>query len=402
MYKKFAGHFLMKNQIKIYKKLSQSGVGIVELMISAVLLGFLALAVTKLGVDTWRFQTESVTASEVNEFSSSLGYFFKGFGCSGEDGLNEFRGKDFPGTAPEDLTIEKYVGWGETGDPIGEGFEFADGKWEVHSLTWKHKDSIDTIERKRRVEEPPDSGTFVDKTYEIKVAQISLQLKIKRDGIDGSSDDGYTMMTPYNVEIPFVVDPGSSSGKEIVDCVDPNLDGQDICAVIGAEYNEEENRCDPNENCFIKTSFVNCQTHRPGKKPWRDEDEEKITNLCDKLIKKAMTEGGEKRYVSFHNKDLGHTPGECPPDSDGILSGDVRRDQRYRCGKKCTDTAYGAGEIYLCMECPEGSSGGSTGSSGGSTGSSGGSTGGSSGSTGGSSGSTGGGSGSTGGGSGST
>ena len=347
----------MRNQIRIWKKLSQSGVGIVELLISAALLGFLALAVTKLGVDTWRFQTETVTSSEINEFSSSLGYFFKGLGCDDDENLNEFKGRVFPRDVVDPLNdpraqleLTKYEGFGDQppGTVIKAGSEFAGGKWKVRSLTWIHKTSIDPQIRKRKIEVPPDSGNFEDKEYEILVAQISLQSEMKKDGIDSGGDGDYIRMTPYNIEIPFVVDPDDN--YTIVDCVDLDLDGQDICAVIGAEYDEDTNSCKPEENCFIATSFVNCTSD------WNDPNQEAYDNIaakgkepCEDLVEPAIG----SYYVAFNDGDKLSTLQSCPDDTSMILSGDIHRSDTVECGKKCTHTYYATGKIYLCMQCKD-------------------------------------------------
>ena len=127
------------------EKMSQSGFGLVELIISVLLVGFLGLAVSNLGVKMFQMQRSTILTSETNEFSSSLGYYIK------QSCHKEFSGRIFPpdNGDEEELVIQNYEGYGDavTTD-IKSGTQF-DDKWVVTDLKWRRKTSIPEQEYRR-------------------------------------------------------------------------------------------------------------------------------------------------------------------------------------------------------------------------------------------------------------
>lgn len=307
--------------MKFKKKKSSSGFGLTELLVSAGLLGFIGLAVATLGVNLFKMQGKNVVMSEMNEFASSLGYYLK------QSCHDEFNGEVFPYSALSNppstpLVVGGYKGFGDfqTGS-IETGTIFED-KWKVTNLVWKHKTSIPGQEYRRE-----------DEDYTLVVATISIQselIQIESENI---------RMPIYSVEIPFLIDPDT---KKIVDCMSARgLAGEDICAIIGAEYDPDTKTCMPDQNCFLLTQFVNCTSDK-GSNP----NSQTPDSPCDELIKPEV----EHYTFNYYNEN---DTGSCPTDADMILSGEVSRREQHSCGKKCTNTYYATGKIYLCMACKD-------------------------------------------------
>lgn len=303
-----------------HKKKSKSGFGLVELLVSAGLLGFMGVAISTLGVNVFQMQKKNILASETNEFSSSLGYYLK------QSCHDEFKGKTFPGTSSQPLVISDYKGFGDsTASSIRTGTVFAD-KWKVTSLTWKDKGL------------PPQDYKREGATYQLAVATISLQSEI----IQPQDRTKTEKLPPYHIEIPFLID----SARKIEDCMSlKGMSSQDICTIVGAVYDEVTDTCVPDQNCFLLTQFVNCSVDR-GSHPSATPG-----SPCDQLVKPEL---GSNYYNYYKEVNEGGTPGSCPPNVDMILSGEVRRKGQQSCGKKCTNTYYATGKIYLCMKCPTG------------------------------------------------
>ena len=306
--------------MKIYrrtKKKSKSGFSLVELLVSAGLLGFMGVAISTLGINVFKMQKKNILTSETNEFSSSLGYYLK------QSCHDEFKGKTFPGSSYQSLVISGYKGFGDShASSIQTGTLFAD-KWRVISLRWKNK-GLTAQEYKREGD-----------TYQLVVATISLQSEI----IQPQDQTKTEPLPPYHVEIPFLIRPGGT----IEDCMSlRGLSSQDICTVMGALYDEVTDTCVPDENCFLLTQFVNCTADR-GSHPSATP-----ASPCDQLVKPEL--GGN--YYNYYNEGGG--TGSCPTNTDMVMSGEVRRKGRQSCGKKCTNTYYATGKIYLCLKCPTG------------------------------------------------
>lgn len=307
--------------MKVFKrtnKKSKSGFGLVELLVSAGLLGFMGVAISTLGVNVFQMQKKQILTSETNEFSSSLGYYLK------QSCHDEFKGKTFPGAASQPVVIDHYKGFGDSNVPkIETGTIFAD-KWRVTSLTWKDKGL------------PPQEYKREGDIYQLAVATISLQSEI----IQPQDQTKTESLPPYHIEIPFLIEPGT---RKIEDCMSlKGLSAQDICTVIGAVYDEATDTCLPDQNCFLLTQFVNCTADR-GSHPSATP-----ASPCDHLVKPEL--GGN--YYNYYNEGGGR--GSCPTNTDMIMSGEVRRKGQQSCGKKCTNTYYATGKIYLCVKCPAG------------------------------------------------
>ena len=305
---------------KYKRKKSKSGFGMVELLVSAGLLGFMGVAISTLGVNVFSMQKKSILTSETNEFSSSLGYYLK------QNCHEEFKGDTFPGTSDTPLVIENYKGFGES-PSVSEikTDTLFEGKWKVNSLTWKDKGLT-----------PQDYKREGD-TYKLVVATISLQSEI----IDPQDPTKAERLPPYHIEIPFLID----SANKIEDCMSAKgLSSKDICTIIGAVYDETTDTCVPDQNCFLLTQFVDCEKEVDGSKPTN------TSSPCDELVLPELKDGSEEHYYNYYNEG---NSGTCPVDTDMILSGEIRRkgQKRYSKGKK-VHTYYATGKIYLCLKCP--------------------------------------------------
>ena len=295
----------------------QYGFSIVEVLVVAGLLGFLALATVQMGLNTFKTQKSSVAISEVNEFSSSLGVYLKQY-CS-----SEFKGKRFPYNSSSNLVITGYKGFGGTTGNIRQGVVFAD-KWKVKSLKWEHKKSVGTQDHARE-----------GSTYKMVIGKISFLLEV-------ISDKNITQ-PPYHIEMPFIIDP---STRKVKDCT-TELQSADICTAVGAEWDSSKSSCEPKKNCFLKTSFVNCRDHK--QRGWRSRYAP--SSPCETLIRPQLR--GE--YIKFCNERRRGFCG-CPKDTKIVWTEELKETGRRSCGKKCT-AFYGArARIYLCMQC-EGYSG---------------------------------------------
>ena len=312
--------------MKIYrfaKKKSQYGFSLIELLVSAGLLGFVGIGVSTLGVNVFKMQRKTIMTSETNEFSSSLGYYLK-HSCQ-----DEFVGEIFPynkgpNTKPlPPLVVDDYTGFGDLSvGQIKTGVEFGD-KWKVTSLTWHHKTSVPEQDYKR-------AGT----DYKLVVATISIQSAVMQKEEEG----GDVSTTPYHIEIPFLIEPGTN---KIEDCMDAKgLRGEDICAAIGGKYNALTETCDPDKNCFVLKQFINCAFDK-GKAPTHAP-----ADPCFDLIEPEI---GSDYFHYYKQPDTG----DCPMGTDMILSGEVYRKgkQKYNKGKN-TNTYTASGKVYLCMRCP--------------------------------------------------
>ena len=317
--------------MKIHKhtrKKSKSGFGMVELLVSAGLLGFIGVAISTLGVNVFQMQRKSILTSETNEFSSSLGYYLK------QNCHEEFKGETFPGTSDTPLVIHNYKGFGESLNVSEiETDTLFEGKWKVNSLTWKDK-GIPAQNYKREGDD-----------YELVIATISLQSEI----INPSDNTKMERLPPYHIEIPFLIEPGT---RIIEDCMSAKgLSGKDICTIIGAVYDESTETCLPDRNCFLLTQFVDCEKKVELESDGKTSKPTETPSPCDELVKPELMDGSEEHYYNYHNED---SSGSCPTETDMILSGEVRRkgQKRYGKGNKRVHTYYATGKIYLCMKCP--------------------------------------------------
>ncbi len=321
---------IKKNKKKIAILQKQYGFSIMEVLVVSGLLGFLALATVQMGLNTFKIQKSSVTISEVNEFSSSLGVYLKQY-CS-----SEFKGKRFPLNSSSNLIITGYKGFGGRGSSdIKEGVVFAD-KWKIKSLKWEHKKSVGAQNYVRE-----------GRTYKMVIGKLSFLLEV-------IADKNITQ-PPYHIELPFIIDPSTSKVK---DCTTA-LQTVDICTTIGAEWDASKKSCKPKKNCFLKTSFVNCRSSR-GQRPSFSP-----SSPCESLIlygNDPHAETGYKynlfgQYVKFCNAESGRRGlCNCPPNTKLVFTEQLIGRGQRSCGKKCSNFYGAVARIYLCMQC-EGYSG---------------------------------------------
>ena len=317
---------LSKANTKTYKCNSQCGFSIIEFLIISGVLGGMALAVSKLGVDIYKFQKNTLSTSEANEFSSAIGYYLN------QNCRSELHGKVFPlqtpgdPVRPEDLTLTQYGTWGNAPiSEIKEGTEFED-KWRVKKLTWEHKSSIPARDYKRGGQD-----------LQVVVARIVLEMEVLQEESDIS-------LNHYNVEIPFIID---KTTKTVVDCLAGSLGpvGEDMCGTMGAEYDPLTDMCMPKNHCFLVTQFVNCTSN----KGWNPTFSS--TSPCEELILPHITLGGEKQYFNFYHNDGGGELGSCPDGTEMIFTGNIVKMGSLPCGPGCSNTYASEGKVYLCVKC---------------------------------------------------
>lgn len=317
---------LSSTKTNTYRQSSKSGFSIIELLVMSAVLGGMALAVSKLGVDVYKFQRNTLSTSEANEFSSAIGYYLN------QNCQSELQGKVFPleapdnSVGPEDLVLTKYGTWGNTAiSEIKEGVEFED-KWKVKKLTWEHKSSIPAKDYKR-------SG----QDLQVVVARIVLEMEVMQESSDLS-------MNHYSIEIPFIVD---KTTQKVVDCLAGSLGpvGEDMCGTMGAEYDPIMDMCMPKNHCFLVTQFVNCTSN----KGWNPTFSS--SSPCEELILPHITLGGKKQYFDFYHNDGGGELGNCPDGTKMIFTGNIVKMGSISCGPGCSNTYASEGKVYLCVKC---------------------------------------------------
>lgn len=309
------------------KRDSQSGFSVIELLVMSAVLGGMALAVSKLGVDIYKFQKSTLSTSEANEFSSAIGYYLN------QNCQSELQGEDFPLTenpnnpvGPKDLVLTKYGTWGNTDiSEVKEGTEFED-KWKVKKITWEHKSSIPTKDYKR-------SG----QDLQVVVARVVLEMEVMQE-------DSNLSMNHYSVEIPFIID---KTTKKVVDCLAGSLGpvGEDVCDTMGAEYDPITDMCMPKNHCFLVTQFVNCTSN----KGWNPNFS--TQSPCEELILPHITLNSEKQYLKFYHNDGGGELGSCPDETKMIFTGNIVKMGSISCGPGCNNTYASEGKVYLCIKC---------------------------------------------------
>ena len=311
---------LSKANANTYKRNSQSGFSIVELLIVSGVLGGMALAIAKLTVDMQKFQKNTLSTSEANEFSSAIGYYLN------QNCQLELQGKEFPFGGPEDLTLTQYGAWGDMSLPeIKAGAEFED-KWRVKELTWEYKSSIPIKKYKR-------SG----QDLKVAVARIVLEMEILQANNALSLDH-------YSIEIPFIIEEGTDIVK---DCLAGSLGptGVDMCETMGAEYNPLMDTCIPKKHCFLVTQHINCTSNK-GWNPVHSPQ-----SPCEQLILPHISLSGKKQYFNFYHNDSGGSLGDCPPGTKTIFTGNITKMGTLSCGVGCTNTYVSEAKIYLCIKC---------------------------------------------------
>ncbi len=300
---------------------TRSGFSIVEILIVSALLGGAALAISKLAVDMHRFQKNTLSTSEANEFSSAIGYYLN------QNCQSELQGKTFPFGSPKDLTLTQYSSWGNVSLPDIEAGSTFEDKWRVKKLTWEHKSSIPTKEYKRE-----------GQVLKVAVARIVLEMEVIREGSSNAS------LNHYSIEIPFIIEDGTNIVK---DCLAGSLGptGVDMCETMGSEYNPLTDTCMPKKHCFLVTQHINCTSN----KGWNPAHSPQ--SPCEQLILPHITLSGKKQYFNFYHTDLGGSLGDCPSGTKTIFTGNITKMGSLSCGLGCTNTYVSEAKVYLCVKC---------------------------------------------------
>lgn len=297
-----------------------TGFSIVELLIMTGIIVGLGIGISQLSVDLGKFQKNTFTMSEVNEFSGAIGYYLN------QNCKAELQGKEFPFTGPKNLILSQYGSWGNVPIPtIEKGTKFEE-KYKVTELTWEHKSSIPIRKYKRAGE-----------TLNVAVARIVLKMEIMKDTKP-------LALNPYVVEIPLIVEDGTNLIK---DCLSGSLGptGQDICTTMGAEHDPDVDSCIPKDHCFIVTSFINCTSNK-GWSPTHSS-----SSPCEELILPHISLNGKKQYFHFYHNDEGGELGTCPNGTSTIFTGNIIKMGQVSCGSGCSNTYVSEGKVYLCVKC---------------------------------------------------
>jgi type II secretory pathway pseudopilin PulG len=270
---------------------TNKGFSLAELMVSAGLLGGLALVVMTLGDQFNTTKKRGENLVKIVDLSNALNRF-----VYSSQGCNEFIGKVISNT-PEDFTINS---WNYLGASRLAATDSIEG---IRVLSMQARQSLDASLPRIR------SGTR-------DLIKTSLQLEIVLE------NEGREIKNFYH--LPVLSRP---SGR--IESCDVMQTIADICNTLLGNFNPTTQRCELENTCLLRGTYktLSCYSSNGSNQPCSEDyglDENNI-----------------------FTSDL-----TCPAGSTAAQTGIHAWNHTVSCGKKCTITVSNTATWFTCLECP--------------------------------------------------